>query len=419
MKLDNAAKIYPAAMSRKWMAMFRLSATLTQPVDKEVLSRALAVVMKRLPYFSIRLRSGMFWNYFEFIDGAPPVLDDTASPCQPLNLKEQEGFLFRVRVYHRRIALEIFHALTDGHGATVFLHTLVAEYLTLKYKLKIPRGGTVLDCAASPAEEEHEDGFFRFARGVIKSRSESTAYKIPGTPVPDFLFITTGMMDVKVLLAKAHDYDATITEFLTAVLIMAVQKVQSRYVRNKKKHKPVKVSVPINLRNYYQTRTMRNFSSYINPGIEPHLGDYTLEETVKMVKSFMELEMDEKKINAKFSTNVHSERNLFVRIVPLVLKSQLLKFIFKLKGERQSSSTLTNLGRLALPEEMEKYVERLDYILGPLSRNRVACTCSSYKGIFSVTFTRTITEPEVVRNFFTELVKMGIHVKIESNGGVR
>ena len=36
MRLDNAAKIYPASMRRDWMAMFRLSATLVEPVDPEI-----------------------------------------------------------------------------------------------------------------------------------------------------------------------------------------------------------------------------------------------------------------------------------------------------------------------------------------------------------------------------------------------
>ena len=34
MRLDNAAKIYPAAKRRNWTNYFRLSATLTEPVDR-------------------------------------------------------------------------------------------------------------------------------------------------------------------------------------------------------------------------------------------------------------------------------------------------------------------------------------------------------------------------------------------------
>ena len=40
MTLDNAAKIYPPAANRKWSAMFRLSVTLKENVDPEILATA-------------------------------------------------------------------------------------------------------------------------------------------------------------------------------------------------------------------------------------------------------------------------------------------------------------------------------------------------------------------------------------------
>ncbi len=51
LRLDNAAKIYPAARSRKWMALFRVSITLTEPVDDAIL-KALRQVVKRIPLLS-------------------------------------------------------------------------------------------------------------------------------------------------------------------------------------------------------------------------------------------------------------------------------------------------------------------------------------------------------------------------------
>ena len=44
MRLDNAAKIYPAAKRRNWNNFFRISATLAEPVDRAVLAAALDFV---------------------------------------------------------------------------------------------------------------------------------------------------------------------------------------------------------------------------------------------------------------------------------------------------------------------------------------------------------------------------------------
>ena len=49
LRLDNAAKIYPAARRRHWTNIYRQSVTLRDEVDVEVLQSALDVVVKRFP----------------------------------------------------------------------------------------------------------------------------------------------------------------------------------------------------------------------------------------------------------------------------------------------------------------------------------------------------------------------------------
>ena len=60
MKLDNAAKIYPAAKRRTWTNYFRLSANLSEPIDLPVLRAALDVTVRRFPSMAVRLRRGAF-----------------------------------------------------------------------------------------------------------------------------------------------------------------------------------------------------------------------------------------------------------------------------------------------------------------------------------------------------------------------
>ena len=150
MKLDNAAKIYPAAKRRNWKALFRLSATLTEEVEPAVLEEAQRSTLARFPSFALKLKRGMFWYYLEYNEGGPQVKPDGPYPCAPMDFKENGGFMFRVRYHGKRIAVEIFHVLTDGSGGLCFLKTLVAEYLRLKYGAGIPRDSEILDCSASP-----------------------------------------------------------------------------------------------------------------------------------------------------------------------------------------------------------------------------------------------------------------------------
>jgi NRPS condensation-like uncharacterized protein len=416
MPLDNAAHIYPAARSRNWTALFRVSMELTEPVDPEILKEAQRRTLKRFPGFAVRLRRGMFWHYFELQDGEPDIQLDVQNPCVRMNLRENKGFMFRVRYYEKRIAVEIFHVITDGTGGMCFLKTLVAEYLRLKYGATIPGNDEILDCSVDAQPCELEDSFIKYARKATLPRGESSAYRLRGFKEEMHVtHLVTGMIDAEQLHAKAQSLNASVGELLTTLLILAIRRVQQGEHGKRRRLAPVKICVPVNMRKFYPTCTMRNFASYVNPGIEPKYGEYSLEETIGIVKHYMALEATEKKLNAKFSTNVQSGRNHFLRATPLFLKNTTLKIVFKLTGDKQTCAVLSNLGTTKLPEEMQKYVSRIDFIVGPLSYNPVTCACIAYNGLLCVNFMRTIRESYVERYFFTSLVKLGIHVKIESN----
>ena len=415
LKLDNAAQIYPASRSRNWTALFRVSSLLTEQVDPLILKEALLCTLPRFPAFRMRLRNGLFWCYMEDIREAAVPQPDVANPCVRMDLRENNGYMFRVRYHDKRIAVEIFHALTDGTGGLCFLKTLTAEYLRLKYGALIPRSSEILDCTQPPEPSELEDSFVKYARTASFSRDERPAYCIHGTPTAHYMHIISGIIPLSALKAKAKEYSVSVGEFITSVLICSIAEIQAREPSRRQRNMPVKINVPVNLRSYYPSKTLRNFSSYVNPGIEPGYGSFTFEEVLREVSHFMRLELSEKRMNARFTTNVKAGRNLAVRLAPLPLKQAILKGAFVMVGDRYSSSTVSNLGVTTLPEEMAKYVTRLDFMLGPLFRNPVTCACLSYNGQTVIHFTRTIAESQVERGFFTRLVKMGIPVHIESN----
>ena len=206
MRLDNAAKIYPAARRRRWINFFRVSVTLTSAVDVAVLQTALDVTVRRFPSMAVRLQRGVFWYYLEQISKAPPVQAEQSYPLVHMPFRQVKRCAFRVVVYRDRIALEIFHALTDGTGAMTFLKSLTAEYLTQKYGVSIPPDDGVVARLEEPLEEELEDSFLKYSGTVNASRRESTAYHLTGTPEADgFLNLTALQLNAAEVLKRAHE----------------------------------------------------------------------------------------------------------------------------------------------------------------------------------------------------------------------
>ncbi len=416
MRLDNAAKIYPAAKRRNWNNFFRLSATLTEPVDTEVLRRALDVTVRRFPSIAVRLRRGAFWYYLEEIPKAPAIQPEKSCPLAHAPFHEVRQCAFRVLVYHERIAVEFFHALTDGTGALIFLKTLLAEYLSQKYGLTIPAEKGVLGRLEEPSAEEVEDSFARYAGDVKLSRREATAYHLSGTPEPDgYKDLVTMMIPADKLRDCAKGFGISVTELLCAAMMQAILDIQAKDVPRRAARKPVKVLLPVNLRTLFPSATLRNFASYITPEIDPRMGDCSFEELCQLVHHKMGMENNRRTMRAKFAANVASERSPVLRVMPLFIKNIAMKAVFDMVGECKSCLCLSNLGRVELPEVMTPYVTRMDFIIGVQARAPHNCGVITWNGTAYINCIRNIREPALELAFYRVLHRLGLPVKVESN----
>jgi len=415
-RLDNAAKIYPATKTSVWAAVFRVSATFKETIDLPKMELALERTAKRLPGLTARIRKGVFWYYLEINDKTPALQEDVQNPCLRMSEEENGGFNIRVRVYKRRVAVEVYHALADGGGGTAFLKTLCAEYLRiLGHEIPYDYKNGILDCTQPPLAEEMDDGHNKFSKfSVNEKRADKKAYYIRGTKETfDVIHITTGIIESDIIAKKAKEKNLTITEYLAGILCYTAYKIQED--ENPKKKRPVIVLLPVNLRGYYNSCTMRNFTYFVLAGVDPNYGEFTQEEVFAEIHYTFKRALNEKYLNAKISKNVSTERNPILRVVPLFLKNIAMRLTYKFVGESRSTISLSNLGRMNLPEEMHKQMERFDFMIGRSRFTNVNCAVGSFDGKMTINFTRGIKEPYVERAFFRELVRLGIPVTIESN----
>lgn len=420
LRLDNSAKIYPAARTENWSNIFRLSISLNEDIDKDILQSALDVTVRRFPSIAVRLRKGVFWYYLEQLSSVPKVREEKSYPLTKMSKRETRKCAFRVLYYKNRIAVELFHSLTDGNGALIFLKSLTAEYIQQKYGVYVPAKNGVFGRLEEPTEEELEDSFQKYAGKINASRKENDAWSLIGTPeTGTFLNVTCFKIPINQLLDKAHEYNVTLTAFICSVIMMALQNLQKEQVPNQNRRKPIKILIPVNLRNLFESKTLRNFVLYTTPEILPKLGEYSLEEICEAVKHRMGLDITRKQMSMKIATNVNSEKLMLIRLVPLFLKNLVMKAVFDAVGERKSSLSLSNLGALKIPKEMEDYVECADFILGVQSTKPYNCAMISYKDTLHLTFIRNIKEPALESHFHKVLQQLGISAEVESNKGSR
>ncbi len=415
-QLDLSAIVYPTLQRRDFSSVYRLSVLLKEEVQPDVLQQALDMTLPRFPTYKAAIRKGLFWRYLEPNDRPGPfVQKDVRNPCQPMYFKANNRYLVRVYYFRNRIALEAHHSLGDGTGGMCVLMTLTATYLRLMGVEGIENEGFVLDIHGMPKEEELEDAYMRYANAkVCPPRMEERSYRVRGTAEPFYtLNIIDGIMSVSEVMTAAKRYGATITEYLNAVLLQALLTKQEQ---DHRVHlRPVKIAMPVNLRRFFPSVTLRNFITMIFPGVDPRLGDYTFEEIVIQVRNYMRYYLNEKLLRGDITTNANTQRNPFIRIVPLFVKDFVVRLFYTKVQDRNSSAGLTNMGKMNVPEGMKDYIERFDIYMGQPFSRRTNCAIISFGDTLTVNFASSIVETDVERYFFRRLVRDGIHVKIESN----
>lgn len=414
-RLDNAGVLYSALKKEKYAPVYRFSAVMMEPVDPEALQRAVDRTLPRFPCFRVRIRKGVFWCYFEPNEKPGPfVRPDIANPCQPIREKGDNDWLIRFYYYEHRISFEAFHAISDGAGALKFFRTLLAEYLRQR-GVSIPPDPSILDVEESPRPEELEDAYSRYAgKKVLRGGLQKRAYSNESEPERFYtLNVTMGLMSVARVKAQAKAHGVSITEYLTAVLLLSLLEKQAE--EKPRRLRPVALAIPVDLRSWFPSETLRNFILTLRPCVDPNLGDYSLEEIIQYVHNYVRLHLNRQEMRAILTGNVQFTKNHLLQIVPLFLKKPIMAFSYELVGVRPYTATYTNPGPFRVPDSMVPHIQRMEVVLGQATRPSPHCASISYGDTLEVTFAGTGVSSDTERRFFTHLVRAGIPVKVISN----
>lgn len=407
--LDNAAKIFPSTGSAHDSKVFRFVCELREPVDPQLLQDALDKTVERFPMYRSVMKRGWFWYYLEDSPLPARVRREELPPCCPIYPSVRRSLLFRVLYYRRRISLEVYHALTDGTGALNFLCALVYEYLLLRCPDEFPRPVPALPYDASQSQRQADSFQKYYEKPAGRSMERSpAAYQIRRERLPrNHLAILEGQMPLDQVLACARERGVTLTELMTAVFLRAIH--AGMRVRDRKK--PVVITIPVNLRSYFPSKSARNFFATINVGYDFSKGEDSLEAVLKEVRRSFRKNLTEEKIRERMNALCALEHSVPLRLVPLPLKDVILRIANMIAAQGVTAS-FSNIGKVSMPKEMEKLIHLFSVFAsaGMLQ----ACACS-FGGEYVVSFVSPFRSLEVERVFFRELAGMGLEIVLTTN----
>ncbi|WP_430814033.1 hypothetical protein [Carboxylicivirga sp. RSCT41] len=393
----------------------RLTANLKERVRISSLFKAVKRAERRFPYFKVSLHGGFFWYYLEQVNDQISIQHDNAVACKAFNRKTENNLLVRILVYKNKISAEFSHILTDGYGLLTFLKTILIYYFQDKGILEANRIDRFYTMQAD--KEEFEDAYNRyFKENIPHVIKQAKAFHLPfllkKKPRFDLLFAILSIEQIK---QKAKEKGVSITDYLVAVYLLTLQDIYHQYKRNRiyLSSNIARIQVPVNIRNIYPTKSMRNFSLFVMPEIDFRLGEYTFDEILKVVYHKMQLETDEKLISKIISRNVSSERNLIVRGIPIWLKSIILYYKYHSQGTNMYSGVLTNLGKVELPDPIRKKVDYFTISPPPPNKKlKINCGVIGYEDTLTLSFGNITDSNEFERGYLHFLSQQGINIRI-------
>ena len=367
----------------------------------------------RFPIFKTTLKRGVFWYYLEENDKPFVVQPLEANYLRTIRSKDTNGYLFKVYHKDKTITMVVYHVLADGNGAMEVFKTLIYEYLKLSgYNVKTD--GLEKPINAPYTQSEINDSFksvFKNKTGAVAK--ELNAFKTNGTPFAwDGCGIILGKVKINELKQVAKKYDVTVTALISAIAMYATY---LGFIKNKKvKTKNVQALIPVNMRKWYPTETMRNFALFVRTHHDFN-NPITLDDLIQVCKQQLTEGLTKENLDKIITSNVKSERNFFLKIVPLFIKDIALRVAYNRVGDNLHTFNVSNLGVVNLSPSMSKYVTDMVFTLGPSYSCKSHIAVMSYGEYCYISFSRMFVENYLEREFFHILSGLGVHTEIHSN----
>lgn len=410
--LDSSAIIHLAVMKKGYTNSFRLSATLTDTICPRTLQAAVDKIAPMFPTIVAGIRRGIF-QYAVVPAATPPKICLEQECLADMSMDMIERCAVRILYCNNRIAVEIFHSLTDGYGGQVFFNALIAEYFCQKGLISEEVANSI-QCV-NPCDTVYTvDNYVTYAETQTIPLNHRKVYRLPGKHNPKMqTHIVTEIYDTRELVETARYFGTSLTAFLTAVMAEAIIEMRDHHADPKASNQSIQIMIPVNLRKRFGSKTLRNFSLYALPCIMPFQQELPFEKLLDSIVLQLNEQLSKDYLAAMITTSVSLQKIPLFRFLPLYIKIRLLRIGFYFCGERNSCLSLSNLGQITYPPELEKYVQYIDFALTPRRNAPYNCGIVSYDGKLAISFSKKSNEKGLDWYFFHYLTELRYRAEID------
>ncbi len=378
-KVDTAAIMFSSLSDEKWGRTFRFSAYFRHEIDPVALKKAVSDLMPYYPAIYAYLKRGFFWNYLVQTEKMPEISEEKNFGMKPIVLRKDGTPDFRITYKKNRINIDCSHSLGDGKGIITYFKELLTRY-------NEQRKGETGDYVTreDPSLNVRDSFSDYYDKSGEKAKDKSVkAFHFPEEYEEGVTRLFFAGMSTARIKELAHKENMTVTEYLTAILILGIIKSQKNPV-----FEPITIATPVNLRSFFPTMTLRNFTVQTFVTFDPKgRQDVTLCEILDATRGQLKAQLKKEELQKIINKYGALVNNPVIRIVPGFIKQPVMRAMQK-NTHAGVTSIFTNCGACNLPESLSPDVEGLQFVNGDTRRYGLAVTCSciSFGDMLSLCF---------------------------------
>lgn len=400
-ELDNVGIYYASLKNKSNPTVFRYTATIKDNIDLECLKDALKNTIDLYPNFNVTLHRGLFWYYLEEEKHLPDIKEEHHPVCFRI-CNSEDDILYRVSYYKKRINFEVSHMLSDGRGTLEVFKTLISFYVKEKYNI------SKFKISSSSVMDKAEDSFNKYYKNPKSEKNTSgKIYRYKGKKYSNKGKFIEIHMSLKNVLKLSHDNHATLTSYVTSVLINSILK-EMKY---RDLNKYIKINMPVDLRNYFKSDSSRNFFGVTSINYQ-YLGEVDeIKDIIQVVNKQMDKNITINNLSNIVNKLVSFQKNYAVRAIPVFIKNYALRAIdgFNINN---TTATISNVGKVEFDKAIEKYIEGVSVM--PTAEN-IRITICSYHDDLVITISDQYVKNNIVKNFVRELSTYDENLYVVSN----
>ncbi|MDR2833187.1 MAG: hypothetical protein LBV67_05690 [Streptococcaceae bacterium] len=372
-EVDVVGQYYAGTVTKKHRGEFSITVNLNEELNLAVLTQASRQLGEKFPFVVGKLCPTFFSYTYKIIN----------KPLKPIPAGKKNDQLLIIFYGKNYFEVEVSHLLFDGRTLSKITRELTLLYFEILDGVEIK--GIHEKFTPKSLEDSYKEYTGRMHVEVAEKSKEVNAYQPPFSPVAKTK-TTHFRLSASLLKHEAKKHQVTISECLMALIFVSLKVERAHF----KQDKPIISMIPIDIRRFFPSQTMRNFVGAVN---------ITMKETDDFEVMLQQIHQDFKKINKANIYHDFAQHQQMIdkaRFVPRKLIDLYMKKYQKIEA-KYITIGLSNLGKIDLPVDITERLSSMNFNIALDEDSPYFFSCVSVGDVLTLSMSSKVDDAVLIK----------------------